>query len=238
MVDICGDLVVWEGRGNIYAADISDLSDIKVFTVCDDPAAQHDPAISGRLVVWTDERNDTGDIYGADLSDLGEYPRVRRGQGERDAGAGDDRRASCRVCRWRLLSTGIKLVCVTRNHGVLDAGLPAVGTGVMPALDGRTLVWLGNAYGPVQGLTFDWGIASSTVACATPGPDCDTIISNMRSRTPRTAIRSSSSQGLYEEKVNFAGKAVTIRSEDPNDPAVVAATILRSDGSRGGVHLP
>ena len=28
------------------------------------------PAISGRFVVWTDERNDTGDIYGADLSDL------------------------------------------------------------------------------------------------------------------------------------------------------------------------
>jgi hypothetical protein len=32
--------------------------------------------------------------------------------------------------------------------------------------------------------------------------------------------------GVYRECVNFAGKAVTIRSEDPNDPAVVAATII------------
>ena len=64
-----GNIVVWEGNGNIYAADISDLNHIKIITVCDDPARQYDPAISGRLVVWTDEQNDRGDIYGADLSD-------------------------------------------------------------------------------------------------------------------------------------------------------------------------
>ncbi len=32
--------------------------------------------------------------------------------------------------------------------------------------------------------------------------------------------------GVYRESVSFAGKAVTIRSEDPDDPAVVAATII------------
>ena len=69
VLDISGNIVVWEGNGNIYAADISDLNHIKIITVCDDPARQYDPALSGRLVVWTDERNDRGDIYGADLSD-------------------------------------------------------------------------------------------------------------------------------------------------------------------------
>jgi hypothetical protein len=33
-------------------------------------------------------------------------------------------------------------------------------------------------------------------------------------------------QGVYQGNVDFAGKAVTIRSEDPNDPAIVAATVI------------
>jgi hypothetical protein len=32
--------------------------------------------------------------------------------------------------------------------------------------------------------------------------------------------------GVYNESISFAGKALTIRSEDPNDPALVAATII------------
>jgi hypothetical protein len=33
-------------------------------------------------------------------------------------------------------------------------------------------------------------------------------------------------RGVYKESVSFVGKAVTIRSEDPNDPAVVDATVI------------
>lgn len=33
-------------------------------------------------------------------------------------------------------------------------------------------------------------------------------------------------QGTYTESLDFAGKALTVRSEDPNDPAVVAATAI------------
>ena len=32
--------------------------------------------------------------------------------------------------------------------------------------------------------------------------------------------------GIYKESVDFAGRAVTVRSEEPNDPAVVAATVI------------
>jgi parallel beta-helix repeat protein len=37
------------------------------------------------------------------------------------------------------------------------------------------------------------------------------------------------SAGTYQENINFLGKAITVRSVDPNDPNVVAATII--DGS-------
>jgi len=36
--------------------------------------------------------------------------------------------------------------------------------------------------------------------------------------------------GVYEERIDLQGKAVVIRSEDPNDPAVVAATVIRGAG--------
>jgi beta propeller repeat protein len=231
VVDICGDLVVWEGQGNIYAADISDLNHIQVVTVCDQPDRQYDPAVSGRLVVWTDERNDGGDIYGADLSD---FAQIREFAVAKDAGqqhqATIDGPLVAYVNGSIMTSSAIQPAYVTARYGVLSIAAPTLPAGVMPALDGRTLVWLGNPYGSVQGLTFDLGyamfdgrvrnvrtgLAYDYLQCAvTDANDGDQIVA---------------SRGVYEEKVNFAGKAVTIRSEDPNDPAVVAATILRSTG--------
>ena len=41
--------------------------------------------------------------------------------------------------------------------------------------------------------------------------------------------------GVYNESVSFGGKAVTVRSEDPNDPAVVAATVI--DGGAQSVSF-
>jgi len=39
-------------------------------------------------------------------------------------------------------------------------------------------------------------------------------------------------QGAYLEKIDFAGKAITVRSADPNDPQVVSGTVLQSrDGA-------
>ena len=34
------------------------------------------------------------------------------------------------------------------------------------------------------------------------------------------------STGTYQENINFLGKAITVRSTDPNDPNIVAATII------------
>jgi len=70
VIDICDDIVVYEAGGDIYGINISNSRYMRVFTICSDPARQFDPAISGNIVVWTDERNDAGDIYGADISDI------------------------------------------------------------------------------------------------------------------------------------------------------------------------
>jgi L-ascorbate metabolism protein UlaG (beta-lactamase superfamily) len=35
--------------------------------------------------------------------------------------------------------------------------------------------------------------------------------------------------GTYAESVSFMGKAITLRSQDPNDPGAVAATVIRGD---------
>src|SRR4030066_17762 len=56
VVDISEDIVVWEAGGDIFGADISNIDDIKVFTICSNSARQYDPSISGSLVVWTEER--------------------------------------------------------------------------------------------------------------------------------------------------------------------------------------
>ena len=38
-------------------------------------------------------------------------------------------------------------------------------------------------------------------------------------------------EGVYFENINFNGKAITLRSTDPLNPAVVAATIINGGGS-------
>jgi len=40
--------------------------------------------------------------------------------------------------------------------------------------------------------------------------------------------------GIYGENINFLGKAITVRSEDPNDPDIATATIIDS-GKQGSV---
>ena len=230
VVDICGNIVVWEGGGNIYAADISDLNHIKVVTVCDHPARQYDPAVSGRLVVWTDERNDQGDIYGADLSDwenIREFAVVRASRMQQQPALDD----GLVVYAEGVVGSQLRLACITRSHGILNADLPDLRIGMVPALDGRTLVWLASPYGPAQGLSLGFGYS-----------DPEGRVQNSRTGRRYNYIQHAVSdadngdeiivpEGISEEKINFSGKALTVRSTDPNDSAVVAATILCGHGN-------
>lgn len=231
VVDISGDIVVWEGRGNIYAADISDLSNIKVVTVCDHPARQYDPVVSGRFVVWTDERNDSGDLYGADLSD---FQNIREFGVAKGAGMQQQATIDGPLVAYvdsSMMGGSIKLACITRSYGVLNSDMPASQVGTMPVLDGRHLVWMSSSYGPIYGVSLNlaYPIFDGRVQNARTGLRYDYLQHAVTDANDGDEIVAS--EGLYEEKVDFAGKGVTIRSENPDDPAVVAATILKSNGS-------
>jgi beta propeller repeat protein len=236
VVDISGNIVVWEGNGNIYAADISDLDHIKIVTVCDDPARQYNPAVSGRLVVWTDERNDRGDVYGADLSD---WEHIREFDVAKASGIqGQATIDGCLIAYTDGSATGgqIWLACVTRRYGVLNVITPNYSYGAAPALDGRTLLWAGAGGGAyVQGQTFSFGysVPDGRVQVIQPGKrtgkQYDYIQHAICDANEGDQIVARPDR--YEEKISFAGKSVTVRSTDPNDPAVVESTVLTSSGN-------
>ena len=234
VLDISGNIVVWEGNGNIYAADISDLNHINIITVCDDPARQYDPALSGRLIVWTDERNDRGDIYGADLSD---WEQIRPFQVAKAPGM----QSQPMIDGGHIVYTDggltggqILAACVTRQYGILNVTTPTA-YGAIPTLDGLTLVWTATYGGYVQGQTlrFSYGALDGRVQRIQPGSR-----TGKRYDYIQHAICDASdgaqivvSPDRYEEKISFAGKSVTVRSTDPNDPAVVQSTVLTNTGT-------
>jgi beta propeller repeat protein/parallel beta-helix repeat protein len=231
VVDISGNTVVWEADGDIYAADISDLNDIRIVPVCQHPARQYDPAISGRFVVWTDERTDGGDIYGADLTDLANIREfaVVSGRGAQQQPTIDGPLVA--YLDGVAGRGSVKVACVTRDHGGLNVAFPDSYTGFTPALDGRTVVWLADNYAQIRGLSvgFGYSISDGRVQNARTGKHYDYMQHAITDADSGDTLIAAA--GLYEEKFDFAGKPVTVRSNDPNDPAVVAATVFRSGGS-------
>ncbi len=228
VVDICGDTVVWEGEGNIYAAFIHDLNDIQIYTVCDDPARQYDPAISNGFVVWTDERNDLGDIYGADISalcDIREFEVVKK-LGYQQQPTVDGTEIVYISGSGARVSAG--LACRTRKYGFLDTDLLEQGTVTMPVLDGATLVWLQGAARTIQGytLSFGYSIFDGAVQNARTTRRYDYIQHAISDAN--TGDELIAGQRSYVEQIDFLGKAVTVRSSDPTDPAIVSGTVIQN----------
>ena len=235
VVDICGNIVVWEGNGDIYAADISDLEHIKIITVCNHSERQYDPSISGRLVVWTDERNDRGDIYGADLSD---WERVK----EFEVAKGPGMQAQPMIDGCHIVYTygstaggQIMLAGLTRQYGVLDMPMPNYPYGALPVLDGLTLLWTstGGSYVQGQRLQLSYSVPDGRVQNIRP----NTRVSKRYDYIQHALCDANDGDIIvaqpdrYEEKIGFAGKGVIVRSTDPNDPAVRESTVLTSSGN-------
>ena len=235
VLDLSGNLVVWEGNGDIYAADISDLNHIEIVTVCSHAGRQYDPSISGRLVVWTDERNDHGDIYGADLS---AWPHVQEFEVVKGPGIqAQPMIDGCHVVYTYGGKTGgqILLACVTRQYGILNVTLPTYPYGAQPVLDGLTLVWPESSGWYVEGQTLRFsystpdGRVQNTHSATRAGRRYDYIQHALCDANDGDVIVAQPDR--YEEKLGFAGKGVTVRSADPNDPAVVESTVLASTGN-------
>ncbi|HEX41716.1 MAG TPA: hypothetical protein ENN81_06600 [Phycisphaerales bacterium] len=234
VIDICGSIVVWESAGDIFAADLSDPQDIQVYIVCMDSAVQKDPAIFGHTVVWTDMRNDSGDIYAADISDwnnIREFPIVRR-PGLQHQPAID----GCLVtyCDGGTYGGSIRLACLTRGGSVLDVTLQGSYYGVWPVIDGDTLVWVRGIFSEPQAaqVQFAYSIGGGDVENLTRGRQYDYIQHAIVEAEPGDIIQAAPRR--YRENINMYSKALRVASMDPNDPSVVAGTIVDGMG-RGPV---
>ena len=148
VIDLWGNTVVWEANGDIYGADISDLNDIRVFTICNHPARQTDPAIYGDMVVWTDTRNDMGDIYGADISrhDAIHETALVKAPGNQSQPSLDGHILAY------LDDATVKACLLVEGHS-LDIPLEGAPRGMCPAVSGEVLVWQTSPYGQVQGIS-------------------------------------------------------------------------------------
>ena len=227
VVDISGDVVVWEGDGDIYGADLSDLTNIVVFTICDDPARQYDPAICGAYVVWTDQRNDDGDIYGADISAPGAVREFAVAKGKAAQRQPTIDGPHVLYITGAESGGGLELACLTRGHGVFSTGMGPEVRGVAPVLDGATLLCLAGPSGPARGFTLEFGysISDGSIHNATIGKYYDYVQHAVADAEAGAEIVVP--EGVYREQIDFVGKAVTVRSVDPHDPMVVAATVLQ-----------
>ncbi|MHC4648662.1 MAG: right-handed parallel beta-helix repeat-containing protein, partial [Planctomycetota bacterium] len=230
VIDICGDIVVWEADGDIYGADISDLNDIRVFSICNDAARQYDPAISGNIVVWVDERNDGGDIYGADISDLEDISLFEI---VKESGSQKEPAISGCIIVYVDVSDGlyggdIRTCCLTRCHGVLDIELTGSPYGMGPAIDGSLIVWQDDYYGKGRGISLEvaYSIADGPVENVTKGKRYDYVQHAVNAAAGDDEIVVGG--GIYRENVRWKGKNLTVRSVDPGDPAVVAATVIQA----------
>jgi len=226
VLDISEDIVVWEADGDIFGADISNIDDIKVFTICSDSARQYDPSISGNLVIWTDERNDAGDIYGADISDaenVREMAIIKSpgGQFQPDVDG-------CLIVYVNGGNTGgqIRACCLTRQKGVMDIELLDSFTGAGPAIDAGTIIWQTSTFGQIGAISLEFGYAAEEgpIENLTTGEHYDYIQhAIIRGQTGDKIVVA---EGTYQEDIDFKGRNLTLSSTDPDDPAVVAATII------------
>jgi len=233
VVDISEDIVVWEAEGDIFGADISNIDDIRVFTICSDSARQYDPSISGNLVVWTDERDDGGDIYGADISDTENIRELAiiKSPGSQLQPDVD----GCLIAYVDGVNAGgqIRVCCLTKQKGVMDIELLQPFYGVGPAIDAGTLVWQAGTFGQIGAISLEFGYAAEEgpVENLTTGEHYDYI--------QHAIVRGQAGdkivvpEGTYKEDIDLIGRNLTLSSTNPDDPDVVAATII--DGGNRAV---
>ena len=231
VIDICGNIVVWEAQGDIYGADISDINNIKVFPICTNKGLQTDPCISGTMVAWTDTRNDAGDIYGADLTDVDNITVVPlvKASGFQTQPAIEGNILCC------INDEDVDFYCMVAGCAPmkLDIDDPYIGEGVGVQIGATknageyVAVWQTYEYGEARGVFINCGytVADGPVVNKTTSKEYDTI---------QNAIYAAVNEDIlvlepktYEENLYIKGKAVTVSSQKQNNQYLTDSTILQ-----------
>ena len=178
--------------------------------------------------MWTDERNDIGDIYGADISDrqnVREFEVWAGGGWQLQADIDGSTIVYLNGDNW---SGNIRTCCVTRDYGIVHFQLPNYPYGGGPDISGSTITWARN-YG-ISGVRLDFGYAlqAGPIENLTSGGRHDYIQHAISAAADGDVILVG--PGVYDEKIRFAGKKVTVTSADPEDPAIRAATVITGGG--------
>jgi len=230
VIDIYGNIVVYEANGDIYGADISNLNNIKVFTICNDPARQYDPAIYGNIAVWTDERNDRGDIYGADISDTENMEELVIVRASSNQWQPDIDGSLIFYVEGGTYGGTVRACCLTKQNSIMDVALSDYHYGMGPAINADTIVWQNNTYGEIEGFSLEFAYSGldGPVENMTTGNYYDYIQHAIIAG--QTGDMIVAGEGIYNENINFKGRKLTVSSVNQDDPAVVAATVINGSG--------
>jgi len=90
--------------------------------------------------------------------------------------------------------------------------------------------------GLVVGLGFLWGYQNPAPAAERRVPDGGYATIQQAIDAAITGDIVIVEPGVYGGDLDFKGKAITVRSTDPNDPNVIAATVIDAQGSPGQLH--
>ncbi|MCK5172848.1 MAG: hypothetical protein KAR47_05620, partial [Planctomycetes bacterium] len=198
--------------------------------ICDAPGRQYDPAISDNTVVWTDERNDSGDIYGADISDrtnIEVFEIIKQNDAQQQPAID----GSIKVYVDGSIYGGqIKFARLTKRHGAIDIPLGGDHYGTGPAIDGNIIIWQSSTYGEALGISLEmtYSIADGTVENKTTAKRYDYIQHAIDEA--RASDQIVVEPGLYNENLSFNGKNLILSSIDPEDWDTVESTIIQGGG--------
>ena len=241
VIDIDGDIVVFEAHGDIYGADISDLENIEVFVICKAFGRQYDPSISGDTVVWTDGRDaSNSSIYAADISDI--YNITER-KVTNDSNSFIQPALYDNILTY-LEGNVIKVACKVNNGSFIeipqDEYYSGVGVqiGPAPTKGDYVLVWQDDYYGVAKGLLVKNGyyaVSDGPVDNTTSGMYFDSIGNSLLAADTGDVI--TVAPGVYDENLVLTGKCVTLKAASGGELAGGAETILTSNGNKPVITL-
>jgi len=231
-----GRWAVWASYSGIWAADTSDVNNVKLVEVSDNYRPKYGVDISGDTVVWGEVRpDDPGDILGADLSDP---ENIYRFSIVEKPGKQASPTIHGSLVAYVDTDNGIRASWLGKPHQACPIRIAPAGMDLMgdkPVLSGNMLAWIRSE--------LPQAISIHLASSAAEGP-IQNLSTGAMFQTIQNAVAVAQSgeeiviqPGHYQESLTLRGKAVTLRSVDPTDPWVVAQTVIQGSPDKAVVTV-